>query len=221
LKQLAFDLVPPPAPTLDNFVTARNAELLLRLRALGASAGGERAIYLWGVPGSGRTHLLRGTIAKLQARGVRSAYLAGAAAVTTASPDLDAVAVDDVETLDEAAAAALFTVYNAVRESGGAFIAASSVPPAQLALRSDVATRLAWGLVFEVHALTDGEKAQALAEHAAARGFSLAPEVARYLLARSKRDMGSLVATVDALDRYSMETKRPVTVPLVRELLDA
>ena len=42
----------------------------------------------------------------------------------------------------------------------------------------------------------------------------------RYLMSRAQRDMGSLIATVHALDKYSMETKRPVTVPLVRELLD-
>ena len=34
-----------------------------------------------------------------------------------------------------------------------------------------------------------------------------------------RRDLPSLLATVDALDAYSLSLKRPVTVPLVREWL--
>ena len=98
-------------------------------------------------------------------------------------------------------------------------LAGAAAPPAQLTLREDLATRLAWGLVFQVHALTDESKAQALAEHAASRGFRLAPEVSDFLLTRARRDLPTLLATLDALDRYSLETRRPVTVPLVRELL--
>ena len=91
----------------------------------------------------------------------------------------------------------------------------------RLALREDLVTRLAWGLVYQVHALTDEEKARALADYATGRGFRLLPDVSEYLLTRANRDLASLVATLDALDRYSLETKRPVTVPLARELLQA
>jgi DnaA family protein len=218
LKQLAFELVPPPAPTLENFVSGANGELLERLRTLGASPASERSVYIWGPPGSGRTHLLRATVDHLQSRGMRAAYAIDVADVPM---ELNAVAVDDVDALDETAAAALFTLYNSLRENGGIVIAAGAEPPARLTLRADVVTRLAWGLVYELRPLTDAEKAHALAEHAAGRGFTVAPEVVRYLLAHAPRDMGSLIATVDALDRYSMETKRPATVPLLRELLES
>jgi DnaA family protein len=80
-------------------------------------------------------------------------------------------------------------------------------------------TRLGWGLVVQVHALSDDEKAQALARHAQERGFTLSQEVIHYVLTHAPRDMGALFATLDALDRYSLETKRAVTVPLVRTLL--
>jgi DnaA family protein len=80
-------------------------------------------------------------------------------------------------------------------------------------------TRLAWGLVYQVHALSDDEKARALADYAAGRGFRLQPGVCDFLLTRASRDLPSLLGMLDALDRYSLETKRPVTVPLARELL--
>jgi DnaA family protein len=88
-------------------------------------------------------------------------------------------------------------------------------------MRPDLVTRLGWGLVYQVHALSDEEKAQALAQHGAGRGFRLSAEVCAYLLQRARRDMPSLLAMLDALDRYSLETKRQITVPLVRELLHA
>ena len=69
--------------------------------------------------------------------------------------------------------------------------------------------------------LSDNEKAQALTQHAKARGFTLPEDVTLYLLNHVARDMGALFATLDALDRHSLETKRAVTVPLLRGLLSA
>jgi DnaA family protein len=73
--------------------------------------------------------------------------------------------------------------------------------------------------VYEVHCLTDPEKAQALTERAAERGFAIKPELIQYLLAHERRDMPALLVILDALDRYSLSTKRAVTMPLLRELL--
>jgi DnaA family protein len=133
---------------------------------------------------------------------------------------MDCVALDDVDRLGAAAQLAAFDLYNALREKNGALIASASAPPVQLELREDLVTRLAWGLVYQAHALSDEDKARALADHAATRGWPLSREVSDYLLTRARRDMPSLLATLEALDRYSLETRRPVTVPLVRELLE-
>jgi len=220
LKQLAFDLAASPPPTLDNFVTGRNAEVVERLRAIVRAPAAERFLYLWGAPASGRTHLLKAAVVEFERAGCRAAYVGAVETPDEAAwARLDAAAVDDVDRLDEAGQGALFHLFNRLRDAGGALIAAGSAPPARLHLREDLRSRLAWGLVHEVHALPDTEKEGALAEHAAARGFSLPPEVARYLLTRGQRDMRTLIAMVETLDRYSLETKRAVTVPLARELV--
>jgi DnaA family protein len=221
MKQLALDLAGPPRPTLDNFITGMNGELLENLRRLAARRAREQCIYLWGRPGSGRSHLLRATVTGLQQAGASALYFACGRDVRLEGglERMDCVALDDVDRLGEAGQAAAFDLFNELRERGGALLAAAAAPPVQLTLREDLATRLAWGLVFQVHALTDEAKAQALAEHAASRGFQLAPEVSDFLLTRARRDLPTLLATLDALDRYSLETRRPVTVPLARELL--
>lgn len=212
MRQLALDITAPPAPAFDNFVAGRNAEALAHLRA--AVAGdGERFVYLWGEAGCGRTHLLKA--AALHAGGRYTAC----GAESTFDDDALLLAADDVGNLGAGAQIALFNRYNVLREQGGALIASGSVPPVQLKLRADLLTRLGWGLVLQLHPLSDDEKSQALAQRARARGFGLPAEVGAYLLAHTARDMGALFATLDALDQFSLETKRPVTVPLLRELV--
>ncbi len=209
MKQLALDITTPPAPSFDNFVVGRNAEALLHLRAAVAGAG-ERFIYLWGEAGCGRTHLLKAAA---------GAAYAACGAHSRFDGDASLLVADDVEQLGAEAQVALFHRYNALREQGGGLIASGSVPPVQLKLRADVLTRLGWGLVLQLHPLSDDEKSQALTRHAQARGFALPREVCAYLLAHTARDMGALFTTLDALDRFSLETKRGVTLPLLRELL--
>ena len=205
MKQLALGISPPPQPTLDNFVPGANAELVARLRELVSGNSTENIVYLWGEAGSGKSHLL-------QACGV---LRAGAGA-------RDGLHVaDDVETLGEEPQIALFNRINEARQSGGAVLAAGNAPPAQLPLREDLKSRLAWGLVYQVKPLTDGERAVFLRAEAGRRGMRLADEVIAYLLTHVRRDPLSLTAILDELDRASLERKRPVTRSLVREVLKA
>ncbi len=223
MRQLALDFALPPAPTLDNFVPGRNAELVVNLRRLATGDPQERIFYLWGERGSGRTHLLRATVSEARRAGASAAYVACGRKKDLGDglDRMDCVALDDVDQLDAEAQEAIFHLYNALRERGGALLASGAAPPVQLTLRDDLVTRLGWGLVYRVHGLIDSEKVRALIDHAAACGFPLLPEVGDYLLGHVRRDMPSLLAVVDALDRYSRETKRPVTVALVRELVRA
>ena len=193
MKQLALEISPPPQPSLDNFVPGANTELLARLRELQAGIFAEAVLYLWGEAGSGKTHLLQ--------------------SCAGADP------VDNVESLDEAAQIALFNRINQARDSGGRVLAAGNAPPAQLPLREDLRSRLAWGLVYQVKPPSDRERALFLRAEAGRRGMRLPEEVVSFLLTRMRRDLRSLTAVLDQLDRFSLETKRPVTLPLLREAL--
>ena len=195
MKQLALGISPPPQPSLDNFVPGANAELVAHLRELHAGSSAETIVYLWGGTGSGKSHLLRASARS----GIHVA--------------------DDVEKLGEQAQIELFNVINRARLSGGAVLAAGNAPPAQLPLREDLKSRLGWGLVYQVKPLTDEERMVFLRAEAERRGMRLADEVVAYLLTRMRRDLPSLAAILDRLDRISLELKRPITLPLVREAL--
>ena len=127
--------------------------------------------------------------------------------------------VDNAHLLNNDAQIDLFNTYNQLKESGGALITAGLHAPTQMGLRDDLATRLAWGLVYQLHPLNDAEKALALQNHAAERGIRLPTEVVDYCLRYLRRDLSTLMATLDALDEWSLTTKKPVTVPLLRQLL--
>jgi len=215
MSQLLLDIVPGWNPTLDNFVVGRNLELLSVLRHALAGSDSERCFYLWGEAGSGKSHLLQASVRAALDTRRRAIYAQG-----SVPQPADLVAVDDVECLDDGLQVELFDLYNRMRDSGGLMLVSGKKPALHLQLRNDLRTRLGWGLVYQVHCLSDEEKAQALVQHAHARGFVLPPGVTRYLLRHGRRDLPSLMAALDALDEYSLRMQRAPSVPMLKEVLN-
>ncbi len=195
MKQLLLDIKPPALPTLDNFIVGRNAEALNSLKQAISGDKNARFIYFWGEKGSGKTHLL------------------------SACKAISMRVADDVHLLDNEAQINLFNTYNQQKEAGEILICAGLHAPNQMDLRDDLATRLAWGLVYQLHPLNDDEKTLALKQHAKARGMKLPDEVTDYCLRYLRRDLPTLMATLDALDEWSLTTHKPITVPMLKKLL--
>ncbi|MDO8703352.1 MAG: DnaA regulatory inactivator Hda [Sulfuricaulis sp.] len=214
MSQLLLDIAPDSQPTLDNFVAVRNLELLSALRHALAGSSSERSFYLWGETGSGKSHLLQACVRAASDARRNTTYAQG-----SVPQFAEVAAVDDVERLDDAAQIGLFDLYNRMRDSGGMLLVSGKQAPLHLKLRDDLRTRLGWGLVYQVHGLNDAEKAEALSQHAQAKGFSLPPEVTQYLLRHGNRDLPSLMAALDALDEHSLRLHRAPSVPLLKEVL--
>lgn len=219
-QQLVFALAPEPAPTFANFVAGPNAEVAEALVRFAAALLPETGVVIWGAPGGGKSHLLQAMGAAATGAGRPVRHCATPAEAPEAPPAAQAlVTVDDIDRADAAAQGRLFTLYNALKATNGQLAVAAPVPPAGLRVREDLRTRLGWGLVYEVVPLSDDQKPAALAAFARMRGFRLADDAIAYLLAHGRRDMGSLVRSLIALDAHSLAHKRPVTVPLIRAWL--
>lgn len=221
-RQLLLDLLPATPPTLDNFVAGANGAAMDALENLLPG----RAIYLWGAPGTGRTHLLKALGAEPDSLYFKAAdaadTLKSVAMAETITFKL--IALDDVGLFNKAAQAALFALYNRWREmatTGQAFamLLAGDRAPLAMSLREDLRTRLGWDLVFRLEPLSDPDRIAALNKRAHERGLALSPDIIKWLLGHYARDMGRLGALLDALDRYSLETHRAITLPLLRDLL--
>jgi DnaA family protein len=218
VSQMLLDLQPEPPPTLDNFVTGGNTELLDRLRDLASSQSYE-AVYLWGPAGCGKTHLLTATVAA--AAGYRPAQFFTAAEIggdIATTPRL-LLAIDDVQQLGGDAQIALFRAFNAARLAGLTLILAGSEPPTRLQLREDLRTRIGQAMIYEMKTLSDAEKSAALTRHALMRGMKVDTGLIHYLLSRGRRDLPSLMAVLDSLERATLEQQRPATLPLLKEVM--
>lgn len=210
MQQLLLDIRPPALPDLAHFVVGRNHELWMQLQAMLDGQAIEPMVYVWGAENSGKTYLLKAWAQACRVRGMSVA--------DSVQQPAQVVALDDADNWDEAQQLAAFARYNQIRETGGLWLAAGKLPPAELTLMPELRTRLGWGLVFQMQPLNDAEKRAALAQHALGLGFELEPQVADYLLNHYPRDLGNLLRVLEALDRLSLETKRPITLPLLRQL---
>ncbi len=207
-QQLILDLGAPPAPTLDNFVVGDNVALVATLRRINLANDSSnpidlqhRFLYLWGDSGVGKTHLLR---ALARSEGKHSTIQT----------------LDDVDRLDSAGQQAAFTQWIETQSAPHrGLVIAGRWPPRDLKLREDLRTRIGSALVFKIQPLTDAAKLAALQAASWHRGFKLPDEIAQKLLDLLPRDLGSLGAAIAALDRFSLERKRAITLPLLREWL--
>jgi len=209
LTQLILDIRPDTPPGFDNYLPGSNAEALAAVREHAAGLTREPVLYLWGEAGSGKSHLLQ---AWCDATGA-------ALHAPLPEPPLVWIAVDAVERLDAEDQIRLFSLINAAREGDGRVLVTGTLPPSKLPIRPDLATRLAQGLVFRLQLLSDADKRAALSVRAEARGLRLPDEVLRYLLTHCRRDLPHLLTLVDRLDAYSLSRKRPVSLPMLKEVL--
>lgn len=215
MQQLILDIRPHTPKRFDNFVIGDNAEVVARLQAAGR-AGAADLLYLYGPPGSGRSHLIEAT----QRGAARPTLRLPAKAAGDFSATAGALLlIDDIEQLDEIAQIALFRCFNSAQHDRLAMVLAGSEAPLRLPLREDLRTRVGATLMFEIKPLSDADKARTLLEQARARGMAVDAQLVDYLLRHGRRDLPSLLALLDALDAASLERKRPVTLSLLRELM--
>jgi DnaA family protein len=216
MKQLVLDLGADQAQSLDSFEVGQNAELAHLMHQFAGRNSREHFAYLWGEASAGKTHLLHALAAT---PGSRYIPADAPAASFTFTPEVTLYLLDDCGQLSPEAQIEAFALFNQIREHGAYMVSTGPVPPAVLPVREDLRTRMGWGLVYQIHGLSDDEKIAALTHAADARGLTLSASVLPYLLSHFRRDMRSLSTMLDALDQYSLETQRPVTLPLLRDLL--
>lgn len=216
MKQLVLDLGADQAQSLDTFEVGQNAELAHLMHQFASRTAREHFAYLWGETAAGKTHLLHALAATPGSR-----YIGAGApdSAFTYAPDVSLYLLDDCDGLSPETQIDAFALFNQIREHGAFMVSTGLVPPMLLPVREDLRTRMGWGLVYQIHGLSDDEKIAALTHAADARGLTLSASVLPYLLSHFRRDMRSLSTMLDALDQYSLETQRPVTLPLLRDLL--
>lgn len=188
----------------------------------------EPFVYIWGGPGSGRSHLLQAACHSASDQDKRALYLPLAdlghfpPLMLEEIERLDLVAIDDLEHVvgRKRWEVALFHAFNRLRDAGKVLVIASNAPPRQLEVAlPDLASRLSWGVTFHLHPLDDKERLGALQLRAKVRGMQLPEDVGRYILHRGPRELGELCRALETLDTASLSAKRKLTIPFVKSAL--
>ena len=195
MDQLLLNIHPPSIKSLENFVIGYNFEAISVIKKFTTDKN-LQFFYLWGVQGSGKSHL--SSVVKKN----------------------NILVIEDIESMSDIEQIQAFSIFNNCKENGKKLFITGSNSPNNMGLRSDLASRLSWGIVYQIKALTDNEKKLALLNHSKQKGMSSNVKVIEYCMKNLKRDLHYLIATLDALDNWSLKTKKPMTIPLLKKLLE-
>jgi len=226
-KQLPLQFEFRANQTFEDFFPGNHSEVLNHL--LNASVGlGERQVFIWGLSGLGKSHLLQACCHRAQNAGLSSFYFS-LSALELPDPELltglemfDVVCFDNMEQIAGNAAweEAFFNFFNRHRDQDHSLIMSANCAPNQIAIQlPDLKTRLNLGLTLKLQPLSDNDKIKALIFKADKMGFQISAQVGHFLLTHYERDLPSLWVLLTKLDQASLAAKRKLTIPFLKQIL--
>ena len=226
MSQLALPLQLADHAVFASFLNDGNETLVATLSGLAAGREGH-GCWIWGATATGKTHLLQ---AVCEAAGDRAVYMP-LSLFADAGPDIldglasrELVCIDDVDLIAGQAhwEIALFDLCNQIFDAGGQLLVTANTAPRECVVDlADLRSRFSKLPVFQVQVLDEDARVSALQLRSRHRGLELPDDAARYLLKRSRRDMASLYEILDRLDKEALRAKRRLTIPFVRDVLEA
>lgn len=226
--QLPLRLGLKDSATFDSFLPGANTEALAYLQTLAAAERPQSSLYLWGSSGVGKSHLLQALCHEVGMHAAAAVYIPLQYADQFPCAALDGlesmrmVCIDDLQAIAGQTdwELALVRLFERIQVTGSGLVMTGNALAGDLGLSlPQLASRLAWGLIFPLQPLAETELLTALHQRAQRRGVSLPEETGRYLLRHYGTDRRALFAALDALDKASLAAQRKLTVPFVRGVL--
>ncbi len=212
---------------LASYLPGENQNLLNLIGVIANNESTHR-LYLWGLSGTGKTHLLQAVCKQANELNLHVAYIP-LKQHNDLSPEmlhdlgeLDLVCIDDLECVSGQIEwqQGLTWLYNELRDNHHSLIISANISPTNIALEiDDLKSRLSWDQVYQIKSPDDELKIAILKQKAEARSFELGDDVIDFLLRRVDRDLGTLMKILDEIDHASLAAKRKITIPFVKELI--
>lgn len=211
-----------------SFISGANAELVAFLQSYDASDSATPLVYLWGDPGSGKTHLLQALCQAASERDDAAVYLPMCLMADFPQEallgleEMTLICIDDLDVVagNVAWEDALLRLFVRAHSNHCLIAMAGSQRVTDLGLKlPQLVSRLQWGLAFQVKQLTESDKLHALELRAQRRGVQLPLASARYLVKHYGAATEQLFAALEQLDQASMVAKRRLTIPFIRSVL--
>ncbi|MCP4991988.1 MAG: DnaA regulatory inactivator Hda [Colwellia sp.] len=229
VAQLTLMVQLPDDETFDSFKSDLNQSIVSQLQTyIEQKQKTPHSFYLFGLSSVGKSHLLHASSSYAAQLGKSSVCLSCAelkqlpVEVLDGLEQIDLICLDDIHLIagDKHWEQAIFDLYNRVHEHNNYLLISGDESAQQLGISlPDLVSRLSWGLTEQIKLLDDDEKIVALQYRATQRGLFLSDEVVKFLLNRLSRDMGSLIESLDVLDKASIQEQRKITIPFIKEVL--
>ena len=229
VAQLTLMVQLPDDETFNSFKSDVNQGVVSQLKAyIESQQETPHSFYLFGLSSVGKSHLMHASSTYAAKIGKSSVCLSCAelkqlpVEVLDGLEQIDLICLDDIHLIagDTRWQQAIFDLYNRVLEQNNYLLISVDESAQQLGISlPDLVSRLTWGLTEQVKPLDDEEKVIALQHRATQRGLFLSDEVVKFLLNRLSRDMGSLITSLDVLDKASIQEQRKITIPFIKEVL--
>tara|TARA_S200000501_G_scaffold378495_1_gene441419 strand:+ start:10536 stop:11267 length:732 start_codon:yes stop_codon:yes gene_type:complete len=236
-KQVPLALKLDDEAIFESFWSERDSVAVESIREL--SKGSAGWIYLTGSQGGGVSHLLQACSSEALKAGFSAMYVDFLALLEIFEQSVDDEAVvnyfDSLENFD------VLVIDNIDAVSGRRFWQEQlfylleklkNKPSACLLLGAhtlandldcdllDLKSRLKWATGFQLQLLDDAQKVDLLQFKANRLGLTLSLDVANFLLARCSRNLGDLSALLSDLDVQALSSKRRLTIPWIRSILN-
>ena len=224
-KQLTFPWNKENKSSFDSFYTTKlNKQLLFLLK----DEALKEDLLIYGAKDSGKTYLIQALCNQFNNQGKSSFFLPMRQAIELSVDILDSlenielVCIDGIESLvgNKAWEIGLFNLINRSFNSNNrlVFTSAKNIDGMNFELK-DLDSRLRKIQSHELHSLADDDILYALKHIANLRCIELGSKEAQYLLTYADRNISDLVKILESLDQLSMEMKRKITIPLIKEVI--
>ena len=235
--QMVFDFPISPRYSFDNFVICGGNELAYRFTEMLARNPAHKVLYLYGPPGSGKTHLLAAlgksvltghrelesrelSIPYISFRQVDQLYNGEYFAEETSRlaerfSDAPVLLVDDLHLIPDNVHVRLelWQIFNDFFDSGRKIAVTGLQHPRDLpTLDEHLISRLLWGLVARVDVSDDDCRHLIVKKMAEDRHVTVPADVIDYLIIHTRRDIPSLMEALESLNRHALSTSRKISV---------
>jgi len=185
-------------------------------------------LFIYGLNGAGKSFLLQSICNFYADNGKTSLYIPikdlkkHGSYFLDSLEGLDLICIDNIDLIanDDDWELAFFNLINQCLLSGCRLIFCSHLNPSSIDFHlKDFTSRIKKIDHIEIFPLSPDKLAEALVFVSNLRSIKLGDKEINYIMTHSKRNMSDLISVLNQLDELSIQLKRKITIPLIKEVI--
>ena len=221
MNQLGLPISLNRSMLLESFIA--NKELLRLINQLFLDEKSSE-VFIYGASGQGKTHILQGAVLKALELNKNAIYIDCSESFPEHILDfidqINFISFDNVHLISSKNQEIFFDLYNQARQSQILILVSADSLPSDLEVMKDIKTRLSLAAVYKLEELNDESIMRVIDSQMSQRNLSINSGVYEYLFKNYSRDLKLLLATLNDLDKASLQVKKAISVPFVKKFLN-